>query len=853
MPYDSFMSTPNPKKKFLIYLLIGVLSASIGTYFRIYTLRTISKNDSSGKATLIVLSKLKAQVENQVNATYPDLPITEKDLLKRKLFKELLQQEGSKVNETIRKVTENIDQLSPRHRNTPYLLESDSFHFYQLTEQLINTGRISDTIMGSKYLNKLMLAPKGHLEPVTLHPLIGSYIYKFLKLFSPDIDLMYALSFTPLVLCAIALIIFIWICHLLNSTPLNTFIGSVFFLCSPIFVKRSAFGWYDNDPYNVLFPLAILAVLFYALKHLSSTIRLNMTILLISALMLGYALFWQGWMFVFIIIMASGLLILSFSRFIAKDHPKFRQQLQFFTGVLCLSVLLISLKFGLSGYISVFQEGFKALENFMTPQLSPWPDLYISVGELHKASLWQIIVLTGGFVQFLIILAGLIPSLILGWRKKDMFTLSPALILGIFFLVTLYISLGAQRFALLCIPPFSVLFVLGLNRLTNFTKRLFLKYLPGWNTRLVELASQGMFVFLVIIPIYTLQKSMPILLNKIYNDTWHSALLSIRDETPENSIINTWWPPGHFIKATAHRRVTFDGATINYPQAYWLTRVYLSQSEREALGLLRMLNHSANDAAEYLNTLGFSVASSVAILRTITYLDEAQARLLLSTKIKQESQIDHLLKLTHSIPDPSYLFIYNELIEKNIQLAFIGKWNFQRIEDINRDPSLLKEVPNRKSKEYVQFLWNLAGGPFKYNLPLQEMGRRDEWILFDGNIKINLKTHDCIIDSPKFGRGRPESVFYMQNNKVVEQVFNQPTLTYSVILYREGSKYNVVLLDRYLANSLIMRLYYFGDAGFRYFKNFTEESDLGKRTDIRVFSIDWDQFQKDQALPAPNQ
>ncbi|MGE0269549.1 MAG: STT3 domain-containing protein [Candidatus Omnitrophota bacterium] len=842
------MSTSNPPKQFLIYILAVILAASIGTYFRIYPLRSLTKNDSSGKATLIVLSKLKAQVENRVNSNYPDLPSAEKELLKRKLFKELLQQEGTKVNETIRKVSENIEKLSPRHRDTPYLLESDSFHFYQLTEQLINTGQISDTITGSKYLNKLMLAPKGHLEPVTLHPLVGAYIYRTLKLFNPDIDLMYAVSFTPLVLSVIALVIFVWICRLLNSTVLNTFIGSVFFMCSPIFVKRSAFGWYDNDPYNILFPMAILLAMFYALKPASSPIKTNLLIIALSSLMLAYALFWQGWMLIFVIVMASGALILFVSKIMNKDPQSFKRQLHFFVGILCLSVFLISLKFGLAGYIAVFQEGFKALENFMTPQLSPWPDLYISVGELHKASLWQIIILTGGFVQFLFILSGLVISLFLGWKKKDTFSLFVTLTLGIFFLVTLYISLGAQRFALLCVPPFSILFVLGLNKISDLTGNVCLKYLPVKNARLIRFVSQGIFVFLIIIPIYTLQRSMPILLNKIYNDTWHSALLSIRDETPENSIINTWWPPGHFIKSTAHRRVTFDGATINYPQAYWLTRVYLSQSEREALGLLRMLNSSANDAAEYLKTLGFSVASSVAILRTITYLDEAQARLLLSTKISPESKIDHLLKLTHSIPDPSYLFIYSELIEKNIQLAFIGKWNFQRIEEINRDPSLLKEVPDRKSKEYVQFLWNLAGGPFKYNLPFQEMTRREEWVLFDENIKVNLKTHDCLIDSPKFGRGIPESIFYRQNNKIVEQVFDKPTLTYSVVLYQEGEKYNVVLLDRYLANSLIMRLYYFGDTGYKYFKTFTEESDLDKRTDIRVFSVDWGQFQKDQTF-----
>lgn len=835
------------------YLVIWILAVSIGMFFRLYPLRTFTKNDSAGKATLIVLSKLKTQVENQIEANYSALPDLQKETLKKKLFKDLLLQENQKITETIQKVTQNIDQLSPHHRNTPYLLESDSFHFFQLTEQLIKTGQISDTVTGSKYLNKLMLAPKGHFEPVTLHPQVGALVYKLLRLIDPDIDLMFAVSFTPLIITSIALFFFIWICHLLGISPVNTFTGSVFFMCAPIMVKRSAFGWYDNDPYNILFPLAILLCMFSVMRNLHSKKWLIFFNVSISVLMLGYALFWQGWMLVFVIVIASGLTIAITLKFHHKDHPAFKKLSFFFAGILILSFLLISLKFGITGYLAVFQEGFKAMDNFITPQLAPWPDLYISVGELHKATLPQIIILTGGFVQFLFILIGLYCSFRDAWKKNDPLTITSAVTLGIFFITTLYLSLGAQRFALLCLPPFSILFVIGLNNATNFIEILLKKLIPLKHPLFLRIFPQFIFISLIVIPIYTLQQSMPVLLSRIYNDTWHSALLAIRHDTPVNSIINSWWPPGHFIKATAHRRVTFDGATINFPQAYWLTRVYLSQSEREALGLLRMLNNSANDAADYLQSLGLSVSETVGVLRTITYLDETQARLLLSTKIQQKDQIDHILKLTHSKPDPAYLFIYNELIEKNIQLAFIGKWNFKRIEEINRSPDLLKEVPNRKSKKYVQFLWDLAGGQFKYNDPLQEMSRRDEWVLFDGNVKINILTHACVIDSPKFGKGIPQSIFYVDGGKVVEQVFDKPVLSYSVILYHDGTKYYAVLLDRYLANSLIMRLYYFGDTGMKYFKTFTEESDLGKRTDIRVFSIDWDQFLKDQSSPASAQ
>ena len=52
-------------------------------------------------------------------------------------------------------------------------------------------------------------------------------------------------------------------------------------------------------------------------------------------------------------------------------------------------------------------------------------------------------------------------------------------------------------------------------------------------------------------------------------------------------------------------------------------------------------------------------------------------------------------------------------------------------------------------------------------------------------------------------------------------------------------------MDRYLAKSLIMRLFYFGDRGMRYVRAFTEKSDLSRQTDIRVFEVDWDAYQRD--------
>ena len=151
----------------------------------------------------------------------------------------------------------------------------------------------------------------------------------------------------------------------------------------------------------------------------------------------------------------------------------------------------------------------------------------------------------------------------------------------------------------------------------------------------------------------------------------------------------------------------------------------MAQSEQEGLGILRMLNNSANDAADYLEELGFRTSSAVTVLRTVTAINSRQARLLLGTKIPDKDKVDTLLQMTHGQPAPSYIFVYRDLVEKNIQLAFIGNWNFRKIEELNNHPELLSKVPDSNSKEYVQFLWKLAGGPYKYHTPLKELSRKE--------------------------------------------------------------------------------------------------------------------------------
>ena len=135
----------------------------------------------------------------------------------------------------------------------------------------------------------------------------------------------------------------------------------------------------------------------------------------------------------------------------------------------------------------------------------------------------------------------------------------------------------------------------------------------------------------------------------------------------------------------------------------------------------------------------------------------------------------------------------------------------------------------------------------KYSGILSQLTRDKDNILFQNNVEINIKKIQCQIASKKFGEGIPYSVFYLdeRNNEIKEKTLVGANLAFSVVLFKENEKYNCILLDRALAQSILVRLYFFNGVGLKYFKPFIHESDLTRRTEIKVFEVDWEKFEED--------
>jgi len=642
---------------------------------------------------------------------------------------------------------------------------------------------------------------------------------------------MSAVAYTPLFTYLLIIAAFLWVCSILDYTVIASFIGALFLIMAPINLKRGALGWFRTDPYNILFPLLLLGCLFVALRPASKKDG-YIGAILFGLILAVYALFWQGWGLMFFMGIACALATAAYNFFITNNKTDARQNLIFLSLFIVTTLLVVSICFSFQDFFTLFKEGFGELRKFTHRGLDLWPNLFMAVGELKKPSWGSLLSLgsatipSGSPANYWDLM--IIPIALGGWvyclrtafkNFRQPYAID-TVILSIFLLVTVALSLNGERFILFATIPLSVLAAAAVNRFINF--------------RYIGIIVS---VLLTILIYLTATNDIRVILTPIFNSTWDEALTKIKTDSPEDSIVNTWWAPGHFIKAIAHRAVPFDGASLDQSAVgYWMGNVFLSQDEAQARGILRMLNSSGNKAAEYLVKCGLKLSDATTLLLGITSENREQAAQTLKGIITDD-QINTLLALTHGKNPHSYVLVYSELVDDNLMIAFTGRWNIKKIEEINANPQSLQQVPKRNSPDFIDFLWDTMGGTPKYSSSLSFIGENNSQLLFNENLAIDLNTMDATIQSSQYGQGHPMSVFYLKDGSIVEHVNPDGNLNYSVVLYQEDGQYAARLMDHALANSLIMKLYYFDGKGLQYFKPLILSKDLTGRTRVKVFKV----------------
>ncbi len=808
-----------------VLLLIFLTSALLAVFFRVYPLLTpfFQQTLFRKMGAQIVSHAMEDQLKKNLDKQFPQMTGQEKSRLANEEARHLAVTQKDQYEAAVQNAIAQLVHSAAPASQRRYLLEADPYYYLYLTEQVAKTGRLSPQMKNGLYFNPLMHAPLGYWTAFVLHPYAGYFWYRLLSFLRPGIDMMEALSSFPIFLCVWIAALFLGLATALERGALACFLGLVTLILSPIFIQRSAFGWYDTDPYNYLFPLIILWFSISGIQREGREIPFAFAAAFFTGL---YSLFWTGW--AFILFLLPGVLLTVF--LIMRWIPRFKKEKMLrYAARFCLAYLFFSLLAAMifltpGGFFHSVSLGWDIMHQFALSRFDVWPNMFMTVGESASIGLKKLIFLTGNYATFAVAAAGFILNGIRSWRRRDGKGFFRWLFLAAFSGPLLLLALKTERFSVLFVMPLAFFVMLGIDELKETMGDR--KILPG------------LILCLFFLPLPLLMAHIVARgVKPIMNDAWFDILNEIRQKTPEDAIINSWWPPGYFLSGIAHRRTTVDGGTQQFHETFWMAKALASENEREAAGILRMLNTRGSGAVDYLESLGFEIPEAVDWVLQVVPLSRAEALKKLPPEMKSGAR-QHFLDLTHgtgSLP-PTYLFLYNDLIEKNLAVTVASQWNFKKALKIQKD--------GKNHKAYLQQMVSVLDGILKYTPEAGLQKKEGDNLFFSNGLQVNLATKESRISIAAKGlAGPPASLFYMDGEQLIEKKYENPGVDVSALLIEEEGTFKSVIADPRLIRSMLFRLYYLGGKGLSLFRPFLAKKDVSLATTLLTYELRRDRLE----------
>jgi len=813
----------------------------------------------------------KAQITDQINQQYPNLPAENKEVIANENLEKLITERKDVYRQQISQVSQTFKAQFQDETGQTYILDIDPWHWYRYTKNIVDHGYPGDYIReDGVMMDNHMVAPLGNKVGKELHPYFGAYLHMFLRLFNSNISVMTSFFMLPLVLSIIMVIPAFFIGRKIGG-DLGGLFTSILLATNPSLLARTTAGVPDTDAYTILFPL-IIVWLFY--EALDSTERKNAIIYsVIAAFFVAvFSATWYGWWYIFDFLIGVTVIYLIYLVLVQKESLKDALDIQgkknvIFLSLVCFfvcSMVLVPIFTTTSNFSSVFTQPISFISIKQSANPSLWPNVFTTVAELNEASLSQVIQSLGGKMLFAISLLGIL--LILVTKNEGKSNAKYATLLVIWFLATIYASTKGIRFVNLLVPAFS----LAVGAAVGISFR----YLSRWivnelnvNKMICNFVLALLMIMILIVPIKTAQATakgqVPLI-----SDGWYNALTKIRTNSTQDAIVNSWWDFGHWFKAVTDRAVTFDGASQNRPQAHWVGHVLLTDNEDQAIGILRMLDCGANTAFDVLNNQTNNMHLSIDIVYSVIVLDKEDARAVLEKNGIPEDKIEEVLKYTHCSPPEDYFITSEDMVGKAGVWAHFGSWDFEKAK-------IWTEFRKKSSEEAVALMMKefnyseeKAQNTYYEVQSITDEKEANNWISpwpgYAGvtscqQIKSNNGSIQCVfnignqmapfqVDIERMeasietttGQVRPSSMVYVdKNDNFVEKKYANNTLPYSLGIVKKGDGYQAIMMSPQLAASMFTRLFYFDGAGLKHFDKFDHEVDISGQN-IIVWKVDWE-------------
>jgi len=257
------------------------------------------------------------------------------------------------------------------------------------------------------------------------------------------------------------------------------------------------------------------------------------------------------------------------------------------------------------------------------------------------------------------------------------------LVVVAWFLGALFLSFQGTRFVMLMVPPFAITFAVALGRLQQWADGRISLAWPSIS-RVSSAALTATLATVLILPVAQGYSTARSYLPKM-NAAWWSTLISLRQQSPRDAIVNTWWDYGYWVKYVAERRVNNDGGSLRTHIPYWTARALAAPSERESAGLLRMLDCGSDATPEVegssgaygkLLSYGLDDLKAEVMLSQLARMGRRQAQAYLAEHNLTASMQSDVLRSTHCDPPAAYLILTSSM--EPLGWWYLANWDFGR-------------------------------------------------------------------------------------------------------------------------------------------------------------------------------
>lgn len=837
------------KNKILFLPLLGLgLVIGINVYFRSYP---VSFPQLASQAKAQVQAEMRQRSAGFVDKNFPGLSSMSKDTLAEVSYREYAKNNREKIRSDVeQRYSELKDRFQDKFGRT-YLFELDCWHWARYVENTVKTGHPGDTVVDGKQYDLFMNYPTG--TPVSYNQFLFYACASFYKLasFFFDIPLNTFLFYVPLFLSVIFLSALYLICWRFYGA-LSAAIASLFVGLAPIFLPRSCAGWFDMDILNLFFPLMV--VFSYLMAYSRGTMAHKIVWLAASAVLTGlFSFTWPYWWFVAGVIglyeLYSLLNLLSERiQYRVDVSSELKRHLTVLGVYIPLCVIGVVMFSGIEPLRLIFFQVKDAFTLNDPMDGSIWPNVFSTVGELVRPSMYSLSNFVGGPGIFLLSMLCMLALLLRNKRYRGMKRESIFMLI-IWFILIFAICYKGVRLVVFLVIPMGIFLGWGCGESLKYIVRL------GLKKRRIFLAVWGVIIFFIVGSALSNAKRVANGLFPMIDDNWYMLLNNVKKNTPADSVINSWWDFGDWFKTVAGRKVIFDGQSQNTPQAYWMARALLADSEEESLAILKMLNSSGNKLFELINKEIKDPFKAVMYVEKAIGSGGESAEETLSSVLSPRT-VREALNLLSVPATKAYFVVDHTMVSKMPPISYLGNWDFRKVYVVKN----IKKLPKERIIEYLLQLGmddssartlyqdasllapgqekNWISSSFRYMSGVVEGRLRGEMVYFDNGLVYNPKDATILAYNGYEGRySVPKSLFYLENGELVERVYPQSDKDFSVLLMRDNGTYRIVEMDRELGASLFTKLFFLKGKGLRNFRPFASGKD--KDNHIGVFEIDW--------------